>query len=352
MSSAERLKRSFARAGLSDVRFGKADLPAAGVPAIVIRADFVFDQRLVEALVRAPGTALAAEPDGTVVAVHTADAAAALGEGGRLLPDGLDRRTPSALAGAYNSKLRKREPPFLLPLSRETLPAIRERTFQASYKGVTDFITKHVWPPPAKVVTGWCAARGITPNQVTWTSLLLAILAFRLFWIGAYGWGLLAAWAMTFLDTVDGKLARVTLTYSKAGDVLDHGIDLVHPPFWWWAWIVGLGAAGFVLPHRELVLGVIVIGYVAQRVEEGVFMKLFGIEMHIWRPFDSWFRGITARRNPNLLVLTLAALPGRPDVGILLVAVWTALCFLVHLAQIVQAALASRHRPITSWLAA
>jgi phosphatidylglycerophosphate synthase len=48
---------------------------------------------------------------------------------------------------------------------------------------------------------------------------------------------------MTFLDTVDGKLARVTLTSSRIGDVLDHGLDLLHPPFWYLAWGIGLATA-------------------------------------------------------------------------------------------------------------
>ena len=38
---------------------------------------------------------------------------------------------------------------------------------------------------------------------------------------------------MTFLDTVDGKLARVTLTSSRFGNWLDHGNDIIHPPLWW-----------------------------------------------------------------------------------------------------------------------
>ena len=45
---------------------------------------------------------------------------------------------------------------------------------------------------------------------------------------------------MTFLDTVDGKLARVTITSTKLGNVFDHGIDLIHPPFWYLAWGMGL----------------------------------------------------------------------------------------------------------------
>src|SRR3546814_20100467 len=101
---------------------------------------------------------------------------------------------------------------------------------------------------------------------------------------------------MTFLDPVDGKLARVTLQSSKFGDIFDHGIDLIHPPFWWWAWIVGLAVAGYTLPARDLILAIVLIGYVAQRLEEGLFQLLFGIAMHVWRPFDSFFRLIIARR--------------------------------------------------------
>jgi phosphatidylglycerophosphate synthase len=40
-----------------------------------------------------------------------------------------------------------------------------------------------------------------------------------LFWHGDYGWGLLAGWVMTFLDTVDGMLARVTLTATRFGNL-------------------------------------------------------------------------------------------------------------------------------------
>ncbi len=45
---------------------------------------------------------------------------------------------------------------------------------------------------------------------------------------------------MTFLDTVDGKLAHVTLTSSRFGHIFDHSLDLLHPPFCYLAWGLGL----------------------------------------------------------------------------------------------------------------
>jgi phosphatidylglycerophosphate synthase len=262
---------------------------------------------------------------------------------------GLTKLNAQELAGNYNSALRKREPPVLERLTAASVDAVEKRLFQGSYKGVTDLVTKYVWPPPAQVATRWCALAKITPNQVTFASFLMVLAAFALFWTGRFGLGLAAAWIMTFLDTVDGKLARVTLTSSKIGNVFDHGIDLIHPPFWWWAWLVGAQALGFTVPHAGLLLAVVVGGYVLQRVEEGIFLGLFKVEVHAWRPFDSFFRLITARRNPNLIMLTVAALAGRPDLGFIAIAAWTAICLAVHAVQVLQG-LAAPKGSIVSWL--
>src|SRR3546814_2818489 len=77
--------------------------------------------------------------------------------------------------------------------------------FMGTYKGATDLVTKWIWPRPAFHATKLCARLGITPNQVTFASLLLVIAAFTWFWQGDWLPGLLAAWGMTFLDTVDGR---------------------------------------------------------------------------------------------------------------------------------------------------
>ncbi|MDB5454124.1 MAG: hypothetical protein JWO33_2702 [Caulobacteraceae bacterium] len=349
MTGAERLRRIFARAGLQPA---VQDGDTASGTVVLARADWVVDENLIKALAARPGAVLT-DGEGRPAAAHVlaaeAVAAATLLEQGAA-PPGLERL--NALDLAYNSALRKREPPVIQPLDAANVRAVEARLFQGSYKGVTDLVTKHVWPVPARIVTRWCALAGMTPNQVTLIGLALTIAAFWLFWTGHFGGGLACAWVMTFLDTVDGKLARVTLTSSKIGNVLDHGIDLIHPPFWWWAWLVGVQATtSHPLAQPDLILWVVAGGYVAQRLEEGVFLKLFGgLEMHAWRPFDSWFRLITARRNPNLILLTAACLAGRPDLGLLAVAAWTAICLVVHLVQILQALATPRER-VVSWLA-
>lgn len=364
MTPAERLERLSARQGLGvadgagTAGIEAADIESAGIEAadVIVRGDHVFGAPVFNELARAaPGTVLVDEHGRAVGArVDAASRGWALGLLDTEAPSGevpeeaavVDAAT---LAGRHNIRLRKRLKPLLMPATDRR--AVEKALFRDSYKGVTDLVTKHVWPPLALAATRWCAKRGLTPNQVTLASAVLVGVAFWLFWEGQFALGLLAAWLMTLLDTVDGKLARVTLRSSPFGNVFDHGIDLIHPPFWYWAWIVGLSAQGMALGDGGLTLAIIVGGYILQRIEEGVFLHVFGMQIHVWRRFDSLFRQVTARRNPNLLILTAATILGRPDLGIVAVAAWTALCFLIHLARLVQAFAARRAGPLVSWLA-
>jgi phosphatidylglycerophosphate synthase len=346
LTSEERLRRQLRRAHIT--------APVADARLVVmLRADWVYDEPLVKGLAGQESACGMWSEDGQCVALVVPPAQVEAARG--LLADGqappeLPRLTAEQVAGNYNRKLRKREPPFLMPLTADRINSIHARVFSGSYKGVTDFVTLYFWPRPARAVTAICARLSITPNMVTSASLVLVLVAMWAFWHGLYGWGLVAAWGMTFLDTVDGKLARVTLNSSPFGDKFDHSIDLVHPPFWWWAWVVGLSTLGRALPEESVALDVIVIGYIVQRVMEGLFDLTFKVSPHMWRRFDSWFRLITARRNPNLAILTLATLAGRPDLGIIVVAAWVAICIVIHAVRFAQAGLARRHGPLESWL--
>jgi hypothetical protein len=234
-------------------------------------------------------------------------------------------------------------------LTPETVRAVEKRLFQGSYKGVTDLVTKYVWPAPARVVTRWCALAKMTPNQVTGIGFLLVLAAFGLFWTGHFGWGLVCAWIMTFLDTVDGKLARVTLTSSKWGNVFDHGIDLVHPPFWWWAWFVGLRRRPVDSLRRSqpghrpwrLCAAARGRGDLPGPLQAGS-ARLAAVRQLL--PADH-----RAPEPEPAVLMTACALVGRPDVGFTLVAVWTAMCLVVHAVQILQA-LAAPKGSIQSWL--
>ncbi len=357
----DRLRRILAPLGIDALR-DESDVVADSASVILLRADVVLEEVLVKALVNSRNVVLVLPSrDGgrQAVAAHVpgkrAEEAAAWLRGDRFTYDvaPLTVLDPAGLGSTYNHALRKRAVPYALSLREHAPTAVEQRMFDGAYKGVTDFVTKWLWPRPAFLATRWCATRGITPNAVTAASLVLVLVTTWLFASGYFIAGAIAAWLMTFLDTVDGKLARVTLTSTKFGNVFDHGIDLIHPPFWYWAWWYGLS---WMMPHVDMPLLTVALwinvgGYVLGRAQEGLFLWLAGIEMHAWRPVDSAFRLITARRNPNLALLTLSALFGRPDLGFVAIAVWTVASLLFHFVRIAQAARLRRTGiDVRSWL--
>lgn len=330
--SGQRIERVLKTSGES-TRIQDLNALMANDSVLIFDGGYLFDDRLIRYLAATPNLILQLEAEGKRVAVaaHVSaglacQALEGIGEisGTESLP-GVKAQTLETLPISFQTKLRKFAPPFVLPISAEKTGDLERRLYDWSYKGVTDLITKWVWPVPALWMVRQCVRFGIRPNHVTFIGLALVILAGGLFAWGQYGWGLLAAWVMTFLDTVDGKLARVTVTSSRFGHYLDHIIDIVHPPIWYVLWGLGLGMSypdsGGWFP---LAMGGILIGYVGGRLTEGLFTWVLGeFGIFCWRPVDSYFRLITGRRNPNLLLLTAGALLGRPDLGLAAVAFWT-----------------------------
>ena len=318
---------------------------------------------MIRGLAKSPQALLDADVDGRRVAVAAhvrADQvnAAAAWLAGTSQPgpeSGIATLTLDDVAQGYEAGLKKLDRPFVIPVTAERREALERLTFSGAYKGVTDLVTKWLWPAPARWVTRGCVRIGMTPNQVTAASLVLVIVAGVLFARGEFGWGLVAGWIMTFLDTVDGKLARVTVTSTKLGNVFDHGIDLIHPPLWYLAWGIGLALeppaiAGVPL---DVLYAAILAGYVGGRLCEGAFQLFIArFSIFTWRPFDSWFRLIAARRNPNMIALTVSLALGRPDLGLLAVAVWTALSTALLLRRACSCAAHAklRGKAIRSWL--
>jgi phosphatidylglycerophosphate synthase len=248
----------------------------------------------------------------------------------------------------FNKKLRRRERLFGMSLKEHSISEIERRLFDSVYKGVTDLVTKWAWPVPAFLVTRLFAALRIPPNAVTLASILLVFVVAYLFLRGDIWLGLALAWVMTFLDTVDGKLARVTASSSRLGDILDHRTDLLHPPLWWICLALGLHRASASEPWITAACGVIIVTYIIGRAVEKAFKKTLGFNQYVWQPFDSYFRLIVARRNPILLIMTIGLAAGAPANAYLACAAWSILSVLIQLVRLGQAFYV---RPVQPWLA-
>jgi phosphatidylglycerophosphate synthase len=353
-----RARRTAARLGLkADTSGAIRESVASG---LIMRGDVLIDPLLIDRLADRPATALVLNDGGRlrVLAIHTP--AGGVAQTHAILDKqtttiraleraGVKPATAAELAGTYDANLRKTQTPYAVDLAQTGTAEAERRTFKAVYKGVTDFVTKFIWPPVALPITQICARAHIHPNWVTLVSLVFVLAALWCFWHGWFFAGFAAGWLAALADTVDGKLARVTLTSSKWGNVFDHGIDLVHPPFWWLAFWHGLGVSTGYWP--DAVMYIAVGGYVAGKLMEQAFISLIGFKVHIWQRLDSTFRLITARRNPNLAILTVFGTFGAYQTGYWLLAAWTVFCFGFHGVRLVIA-LDNKRRgaTLTSWL--
>lgn len=346
MSARERIQRMARAEALSLVNnWAKADL--------IADARYAFDPIWLRHIAANPGTVLTL--DGQPVLAHISSCTQArIIVQDATVPLDLTEIPAERATSLANAELRKRETPFVMPVRPDTVRTVERASYSGAYKGVTDLLTKYLWPEWALMLTRLAARIGLSPNMVTAIGFLFCVTATWAFFHGHYWIGMLTGLIFMVLDTVDGKLARCTITSSKLGNALDHGLDLIHPPIWWWAWAMGLGAYGTPLPASivEPALIAIFAAYVLQRLIEGAFIAGFRMHIHVWRPIDSHFRLITARRNPNMLLLFVFLVLGRPDWGLIALAAWSLLSCVFHIVRLLQAwAVTLRGRPVVSWLA-
>lgn len=245
-------------------------------PVLVVAGDSLIDGRLYLDLEARTGSWIAAMSDAAgkaaILRLEVQDFAK-VPDGARSVAELADQLEAAGVAPLrqedFNGFIRKlrRTLPFYLHAVRDQakVKELQRFLFWSNYKGSTDFFTKYVYPPLVWLMVRPLAAWRVHPNTVTIVSIIMTFAAIPLFATGHFVAGLLLAYGMSVLDSVDGKLARVTFTDSRLGNVLDHGLDLIHPPMWYFAWAWGLAQAD---PDHMLVQMAIVstIVYVLDRV--------------------------------------------------------------------------------------
>lgn len=234
---------------------------------------------------------------------------------------------------AYINKLRRTLPYWLYAVrDADARNRLQRQMFWDNYKGSTDLLTRYVYPPLVWPLVRLCVHLRIHPNVVTVLSIMLAIAVVPLFMTSHFVYGFVCAYMMSVLDSVDGKLARLTLTDSKIGNALDHGTDIVHPPFWYFAFAWGLGADK---PDEALYQVALALNmfYVADRIVLGIAKFRLGFTLHAASRLDGQVRSFIARRNITMSIMAVSVLVGAGEIGLCIVAAWQGLTFAWHSAR-------------------
>lgn len=334
-------------AGSARARLEQSLVDAKGAVVIALDGDAIVDARLVAHLARR-GAALAATDPApacgaptavlALVAPLTADVKgerwveiAASG-----LEQGVLARFDATELDGYLQRLRRTLPPYLFALRDTADRDTSERfLFWSNYKGSTDFFTRYVYPPLV-----WRALRPLTrwrvhPNVITLFNVVITLAAVPLWAHGLWVSGFVCAWGMSVLDSVDGKLARLQFKSSELGHNLDHGLDLIHPPLWYfaWAWALSGGDTASWLFQSSIAMAAV---YFGDRIVTRLFTWRTGRSIHAFTPLDVRMRTVISRRNINLPLFTLG-LPlglGTPTFGVIVA--WQVATFAFHAVRLAQ----------------
>ncbi|MGE0153251.1 MAG: CDP-alcohol phosphatidyltransferase family protein [Reyranellaceae bacterium] len=235
---------------------------------------------------------------------------------------------------AFIRGLRRVLPFWMMPVRTPAQRRAAEQfMFRANYKGSTDFFTKYVYPLPVWLLLRPLTRLRVHPNWITGLNVALAVAAIPAFALGHYLAGFLCAYAMSVLDSVDGKLARLTFADSKLGRLLDHGLDLIHPPLWYMAWAWGIAGGD----HGDPVMvagAMLVILYILDRLCLKVYSVNFHRGLHAHSPLDGVVRTFIARRNINLPLFTAGVALGFPLEAFLLIVAWQAATLVWHTCRV------------------
>lgn len=319
---------------------------ASAEPVLAVDGAGVFDSRLLPFLATREGSVAVVGGAGArrAAAVRLAsadmlglvpdDAATAADIAEYALSSGGARRLEPAEFPTFVMGLRRD-----LPYHLERLPDAAARRdyerflFWSNYKGSTDFLTRWVFPPVVWPLTRLATAIRLHPNWITLAGIVLALAAVPLFMLGWVWTSIAMCWVMAVLDSVDGKVARVTMTESAIGNLLDHGLDIVHPPLWYlgWAWWLADGT----LQHPVFVAAIWLCGfYVADRLVLAIPKALWGRGLHAMERIDSLVRTVISRRNVNLLVFTIGLVIGAADAAFYVIVAWAGATFAWHAGRI------------------
>ena len=231
----------------------------------------------------------------------------------------------------YIPELRQTAVPSLIKLQdRSSIRAIENEMYEKTFKGVIDFIAAYVYRIPVRGLVRLLAPTRITPNLVTAISVICSLAAIPLFAMGWLGTGLAVAFVFVIADSLDGKLARMTVRFSKVADKVDHFTSPAFETCYYLAWGWYFSGGDFsTLPGKAAVL--LCCFFVLDRIVTSVFGCKFGRSLLDYNKCDARFHLIAARRNINLFIMTLGLVFQKPIGALYVITLWMFTTMLWHI---------------------
>lgn len=303
----ERLRRTLRQCGGTE--WPKESWPEGNF--LAVRGDHVFEPQLLRALIDAN------EPAALVDANAYPPAAVLTRE---LWLGSIEESIRQGLADGKLRAIDVQEMPKFIPSMHREVPLYwfpapgSERVIlDAAQKGTLDIPAYAHAPIETWIVSKLCRT-SLKPNQLTFFCNVIAWVTTILFATGHLVAGVLLALAVGVLDGLDGKLARVKLETSKAGE-LEHLFDVVFEYSWW----LGLAFHFRAWPH----FGLLVAAEILTALARNRVARAYGISICDLAPFDRFVRLVGGRRNIYIWIFAIGVLLGAPAGGFRVIAWWS-----------------------------
>jgi phosphatidylglycerophosphate synthase len=319
-----------------------AQPPRDGRLRLALRGENVFDPRLLRALIAQEkatvliDSAVAGTPCG---AAFLSTNAITFSNFNTILREGWECGELAPLDVA-------KQPSFQSDMHRDIRPYWLATPTRAGEKVILDAAQKGTLDIPALVhapietflVSKLCRT-DVTPNQLTMFCNIVAWAATILFATGHLAAGAAVAVAVGVLDGLDGKLARVKLETSKAGE-WEHFFDVLFEYSWWiaiaWSLFVS-GKLSSAFSYLVLLIG----AEVCTALARGNVARAYGKSICDLSLFDRVVRLIGGRRNIYAWIFALGILAAAPAAAFRIIAWWGVATAVV---QVPRAAFALRVR--------
>lgn len=333
--------------------------PVSSEPILLLEGDGIYDERIL-AMLLASSTSVCMDnpqqsrpPLAVVLQLHdrqhvktgAADWPTVLGQA---VQDGWLSRLSIDDMDAYIVDLRQYATPMLLRLQHpDCIRAIENEMYDKTFKGVMDFIATYIYRIPVRGLVRLLAPTRITPNMVTTMSVLCSFAAIPLFALGWVWTAFIAAYTFVICDSLDGKLARLTIRLSKLAGQIDHGTSTPFECCYYLAWAWHFSGGELALWPAKAALFLFVC-FCLDKITTGTFNRRFHRSLFDYTPWDARFHLVAGRRTINFSIMALGYALQQPTIALTVTAVWMLITMSWHMFRFAWHAYRHIHNDLVS----
>ncbi len=187
-------------------------------------------------------------------------------------------------------------------------------------------------PPFENLIVRRLAGTPVTANHVTLVTTLLGFAVAALYFTGWLRVGAVLAILVEVLDGVDGKLARVTRTTSRAGE-LEHVADFFYENACYLALGSYLSSSGFA--HAWIAAVLMVLFDLSDTLAYALMDVRWGLSLDNVSPLLARFRLVAGRRNIYNWLFLAGFFLGIPAQAFYIAAAWAGITAAIHTAWVI-----------------